>query len=400
MKHAVVYVPGSTQHLLPQSLAVVADRLAMALKTERPDLDDVRITHTSGALSLGEASADMARLEGLSAGQWGELVDVYEVNYLETFVKRFTARSSFERAVGAIRVFVANRSVLGRILTGKTKRFLDRLQGAFLALLVVFLAAYLVYWVAVATAGVATALSLGDLLKAADEAPIANAAQAGEGPVHQKVALGAAILVAVMTLAKLAVRSVVTQLERSAIEFYAICEYVRDEGPFRACHAMVRNAVVAARREGYERVDLMSFSLGSIIVGDTIFPRSASLRATPDAVDAWVSIGYPYDIVKAAYPAFFDRGASQALTLGYWWNVTEGEDFLGSNFRFDHKQGAPDPALGIVCDGGCRGPDQNIYFAPYKDARPSSWLDFVPFTRVSNHGLYWNPKDYRPGLLH
>ncbi len=376
MKHAVIYVPGSNQHMLAQSLLVVAERIAACLKAERADLDDVRVTLVKGDLHLGEASADRVTLEGLADGTWRELVDLYEANYLEAFVARFTEQSSLERAFSAIRIFAGNLGQLGLIFTGRSKGLLDRLQGAFLTSLTIFLALYLVYWSAVAAAAVFGIEAMFEQ----------DASRTG---------FYAAALAAGSTALGFAFKTWVAKLERSAIEFYALCEYIKDDTIFAESQAMVRDGVVALRRKGYERVDMLCFSMGCLIAGDTLYPRRAGLRRTSDQIDDWITVGYPYDLVKVAYPGYFDDRQAPAVTHATWWNVTEGSDFLGSNFRNDDDNGPPAEDSGIFFKGGLQArPARNFYFAPPKPAVKRSWLDaIVPFRRVSNHGLYWDAHD-------
>jgi hypothetical protein len=391
VKHAVVYVPGGSQQWLDQSAGVVAERLAVALCEQRRDLKDIRITLTKGALRLGEHGVDRARLEGLSAdGRWSELVDIYEVDYVPAFVAPFVHCNSFERALSAAGVFGGSFARLRQVSRARSKGFLDKVQGASLNLLMVFLAAYLLYWCALAIAGVLAAFGITGT---------AVLQFGGWKLSTEETALAFALVAGTAALTRLATHSWFAKIERSAIEYFALCRYLRNDGPFGACHAIIRDTVVELRRGGYERVDLMAFSLGCLIAGDAIWPRRAGLRATPDKVDGFATIGYPYDLVRAAYGNYFTGRKAPALTIaGRWWNVTEPEDFLGSNFRDDHLNLDPDPASGILHEGGTARPTHNIFFdaSARIGKKAASWLDAVwPMRRVVNHRIYWDPADPR-----
>src|SRR5436190_751817 len=153
MKQAVIYVPGVAQHLFGQSAEVVAVRLAHALRKHDPTLRDVRVTVVKGALDLGATRADCVQVEALVGETWRELIDVYEVNYLEAFVGRFMARTPFERALSALIVFGGQLKQMRTIFSKESKCFRDNLQGFLMLALILLLAGYLVYWVFLAVAG-------------------------------------------------------------------------------------------------------------------------------------------------------------------------------------------------------------------------------------------------------
>ena len=106
-------------------------------------------------------------------------------------------------------------------------------------------------------------------------------------------------------------------------------------------------------------------------------------------------VGYPYDLVRATYPKYFDD-RKVAVTFERWWNVTEHSDFLGSNFRRDTENCDPDPTVGIGHDDTCTTPCRNLYFEPpvggdrHARVKARSKADWIPLRRLHNHGVYWN----------
>jgi hypothetical protein len=384
MKHAVVYVPGASQNWLPQSVDVIAERLGVALAAARPELQDVRVTVAKGAVKLRDGSVDRATIEGLSGGEWREMLDLFEVDYVPAFTKRLLSCNSFERALSALSAVVGSLGSLRHIYNAETKAFLDKAQCMSMIWLMVFLATYLVYWCALAVAGLLGLFGLSGM-------PVLNLGAWRISTEHTALLL--AIGAGSLALCRLSAGGLMKKIEHSAIEYFALIQYIRNDAPFSACQGLVRDAVVELRREGYDRVDMLAFSLGCVIAGDTIYPRRTGLRMTTDAIDGLATIGYPYDFVKAAYPRYFTGRKAPAMTVQRWWNVTEAEDFLGSNFRNDDRQEDPQAESGIFYDGGDARPGQNIFFDAEGKKRPS-WKDlFVPMRRVINHRVYWDPGD-------
>jgi hypothetical protein len=253
--------------------------------------------------------------------------------------------------------------------------------------LILLLTGYLVYWVFVAVAG----LFAFDVFST-------GTAFAMDAAKAKKTATTLAVAALVLTLIRYAFTTLLGKLERSAVELFALCKYIKSDARFQDCLEPIRLAAVALRRHGYERVDTVSFSLGCLITGDAFFARRANLRMTPDTIDRWVTIGFPYDLVRSAYPAYFD-GRKQVVAFERWWNVTEHSDFLGSNFRLDTDNIEPDPTVGFGHDERCTGPDRNIYYEPpvggerHARLKQRSGADWIPLRRLQNHGVYWNPND-------
>ena len=375
-RHAIIFVPGVGQDWMDQSVGAVSERLAAAIKTWGR-LEDVRVIVLGGALNLGEVNADHASIERLIGGQWAKILDVYAVNYVPTFVEGFQFASSVERALRALVVIFRSLPQAGNIVKSDAKGRLDKAQALLLSVLVLFLVTYLIYWLCVAIS--AGSIALHFLQKDPTFAGIlpklgAWAAARLLGRFDLKlVFLISSALAAVIGVVGLAWGSFFARLERTAIEYYAMCCYIRDERPFAACHQLVRQAVESVRALGFDAVDMVSFSLGCLVTGDAIWPKHAGLRTSPEPMQSWVSIGYPFDLVRAAEPEYFNGRSAPTLTIEKWWNVTEPDDFLGSNFRLDEAAEDPDQASGVWCAGGSARPTKNVFFTPDLGGKALGW---------------------------
>ena len=101
-----------------------------------------------------------------------------------------------------------------------------------------------------------------------------------------------------------------------------------------------RNAAVARLGEflmrltnenRYERIHIVAYSMGSIIVLDALFPRTKPLGAFR-TVDGLVTIGCPADIIQMYWPDYF-RGRHRPIKKpAPWINIFIPSDLLASNF--------------------------------------------------------------------
>src|SRR5262249_2141941 len=129
------------------------------------------------------------------------------------------------------------------------------------------------------------------------------------------------------------------------------------------------------------------------------YPRFPGLTDTCESLEAWVSIGYPYDVVRAGLPDYFRGREPQAFHVGQWFNVAGFDDFLGSKFRDDHLPAAPDPRFRIFSKGGQASPTRNVYFPRTDEETPVGWRRrdwkdrLNPLRRLINHFLYWDNYD-------
>jgi hypothetical protein len=201
------------------------------------------------------------------------------------------------------------------------------------------------------------------------------------------------VLIALVLLLAVAVRkTVVEPLDRWAVESFAGIEYQLDEGRFLTITNAILDAIEYATHGGYREVDLLAFSLGSVLATDAIYPRRARRRiwsATP-TVENWITIGFPYDLIRWSLPDYFDRRQPAAVDFRRWINVVVQDDFLGTAFTEGDGRG-----IRVAGSAAARAPDVNSLFKPERWVKPARRDWFVPLRRAINHEMYWNDEDAR-----
>lgn len=385
MPRAILYVPGSSQHLLDQSAPLIADRISRGIRDRL--IDEMpfryRVTTTSDAHKLASGiGLDRAAIEVASGESWLPVLDIFELKYLENFTSPFGGQPALARGIWAGKLVFAHLPSAIRAIgrSGTPKGGLDKMQATFLGLIVLVSLAALAYWILIGALGVFGITEIFDGTRAKDD---------------KWLAIGA-VLAAGLTAGRFALKDFVEALEKSAIEFYSIIAYISDGRRFAAVPGSISDAIQYVKAQGYDEVDLLSFSLGGLLAADAIWPRGPQLRSERQEIVNWITIGHPYDLIASTYPQYFADRRSSSISISRWMNVVASDDFLGSNFRRDEEKEEPAPDLGIqVVEPTARivAPDHTLYFTPSHGWRARSPLDVLPFRRVLNHTLYWDEKD-------
>lgn len=389
MRHAIVYVPGSSQHLFDQSSQLVADRIARSLGAAgagaRAEAGAASARYRVGEPQAPFELADGIRLNKLSievsdGAAWTPAIDVFTLAYLDSFVRPIGSLPPIARGVRAAVLVVRHLpgAVAALLRAGTPKGTLDKLQAAFLGLIVLVSLTSLVYWLLIGLAGV---LGIEKLV--------------GTSPGADGMLAVAAVLVGGMTAGRYMLKDLVDALERSAIEFYAMIAFLSDGRRSAATPNAVNDAVRHVADQGYDRVDLLAFSLGCLVTADAIYPRYPQIPSAPVAIASWITIGYPYDLIASTFPGSLSGRRRGAIEPARWLNVVTSDDFLGSNFRGDDRPDDPESGRGIrLVDDTVIAPERNVFFfAPSRPTIPASVLDVLPLRRLRNHTLYWDEVD-------
>ncbi|NGP89506.1 hypothetical protein [Fodinibius halophilus] len=88
----------------------------------------------------------------------------------------------------------------------------------------------------------------------------------------------------------------------------------------------------------YENIHLVSYSFGSIIALDSLFPNDSPLVPRFKMIDTLTTIGTPYDFISTYWPEYFKNRMQYEGTPGAWINIYMKSDVFGSNF-IDSKTG-------------------------------------------------------------
>ena len=121
--------------------------------------------------------------------------------------------------------------------------------------------------------------------------------------------------------------------------FLSFCRYL-DGGLGRsACTGKFNDLLEHILEQAPSRVDIISYSMGSLIALDALFPDKDSPNPRTSRVTTMTTIGCPFDLVRTFWPDYFaDRATSNRPPR--WVNVFSPVDLLGSNFANEDGVGA------------------------------------------------------------
>jgi hypothetical protein len=231
----------------------------------------------------------------------------------------------------------------------------------------------------------------------------------------QRIAFWIAVLIAVLILLQL-IRPVLVQriivliailqlawpklfenlrqgIQQSAIYFMSIADYftlsTRRE-PIEG-HFLALLEYLGEKEVSYDRIYVMTYSFGSIVALDGMFPATYDPVERVKIIDGLVTIGNPFDFFQSLWPSYFrdhsdiERDGDKAFV---WLNVFSPIDILGSNFRTDDQLANPDPQV-IKGIGLKLSVPTNIAYPRNVSYAQMSFLELITFIGLRAHTTYF-----------
>lgn len=401
MRRGIVFVGGAGRQFLNQSATVVADRIARAVQDKLGETlpFTFRIRLESDVYQLAQdTTLDIASIEVAKGGAWEPVLDVLEVKYLSHFTERFSRLPPLARILKAFSLvgqtnvctFRARRSGEFNKVEHRQEGLnkLDQIQAAWLGAVMLATIGAMVYWLIV---GVTAVFGVPALFNVSIDAIVGLFT--GDRTVKTRSFLTIIAIAVLLLVATALQKTYVTVLDQMGIDSFSAMEYWLDDRRFVAAQNAVLEAIDFAYGKGYPVIDLLSFSLGAVLATDVIYPRRARERVwvPPVAIENWITLGYPYDIVRLAHPALFSQREEPVIPFKRWINLAVQDDFLGTTFTQGDGRG-----IRVRNRTQPIAPDVNPKpFAPEHrvGADRRDWV--TPMRRAGNHHIYWNGEDAR-----
>jgi len=285
---------------MDQSARLVADRIARSLQDKLRDQQrfSYRVRVEADAHCLApDIALDIASIEVAKGDAWEPALDILEVKYLPRFAKRFARLPPLARALKAVWLLIrgaiksggarrAARATNANHRQGALNR-LDWIQAVWLNLVMLATIGSVIYWLVagmVAVLGIPAAFKVGfdDILD------VFRAGRAAEAKSIWMII----VIVIFLVLAAALQKTFISSLDRSAVELFAGMEYQLDDCHFLAAPNAILDAIDFATRRGYGTIDLLSFSLGTVLATDAIFPRQAQTGLVASIGDR--ELDYPW----------------------------------------------------------------------------------------------------------
>ena len=427
---ALIFVPGISRSWGEHSLRAVADDLMVALDRQTAGYDfsvspaeAIKYPRSQSSGQHAALGLSISRSPRVGGGNAEPLIDLYELDYVKRLTSEYEKKALLVRAALVFWTFVMGFLRLGRLLVpgARAKPLSHKIQIVLLLVLQVLYALLLFVLFAEIIALVADALTAAQQLRGGPEpSPVASpspapspgsgsGADAGNDGVFAsawaiaegvwesiwgrilRIAAAAGVLLWLILPPRQKFKEAIIN---SATDYLAVDRYLSGGAGAPRLAGEIDGLLEAIRDTApqYRRMDLCSYSLGSIVAINAMFP----FGTTPPAgsavgnVTTLVTIGCPFDMVRLVRPGYF-KGRKWLQPGPGWLNIYTPADILGSNFRDDEDEAPADPA--VVERATATESDQSPDFpVPVNVAYHPGGVPpggFLQGFRV--HGSYWDP---------
>ncbi len=145
--------------------------------------------------------------------------------------------------------------------------------------------------------------------------------------------------------------------------------------------------------KGYRNIHLFSYSFGSIIALDALFPAGRSPGRPLRDIHTLVTIGCPFDFVRTFWSRYFDQRREYVKDHPVrWLNVYSPLDVLASNFRNDSQTSKATISIRaqeLSADADVPAPC-NVRFHEGLDHSELSFSDSLTLLGLRAHSMYWS----------
>lgn len=437
MPRSVVYVGGAGRHLLNQSADVIADRVARSIQAYlhrhhgRGDYTwRVFLKPDAHQLAPG-IKLDIASVKILKNNAWLTVLEFHEVKYVDEYLRRFRDLPPLGRAARALRAvgqFVKRKSCEQHrsppvptdaerddatrksktVSRSKTKArstpeiqrcaegssTLDKWQARSLFFLTTAAIGSVVYWLCVgAIALIGLPALFGDPV--AQFWGITERPPTPVGLTEQTIDWRHGVVIGVLGLAAALRRPLLADLEEDAVDFFTGIEYQADGRPFGTITSSILDAIIFGETRTPGKVDLLTFSLGTLLAADAIFPPGDRKHAWSPSATAgtWITAGFPYDILRSGLPTYFDNRQPPTVRFDRWMNLVVKYDLLGTHFGASDGRGI---RVGLSDTVHAPSHRPEPFSPPRKRPVKPRFSDVVfPRRRLVYHRLYWDDEDPR-----
>jgi hypothetical protein len=415
-RDAIIFVPGLMHNPETTSIDIIALRMAHALN---------RQAHTRSASFLvsegREEDYDGGKTRTVTVSrkdgdQETPLFDLYGFDYRQSLIGPHEKKRPIFQALSIGWLLVRNFGTLMAAVRRRSKSGAQKVQTMLAVALFLLLMVYM-FVLLFTIAGTVhetvqqftqSAQQQADTAKAADSAPAADpgAAESGSRPggpwAKTKAWFGRAwdetidalqLLVVALAAAGLWTKtSMKEMLARVSGEVTCAAQYLEmgeRSGAVAGQFASLLEYIAEKEASGnvtYRNVHVVSFSFGTVVALDAIFPHSTLTKSTL-RIDSLVTVGCPFDFIRTYWPEYFERREAWPNAPRHWVNVYAPADVLGSDFKDDTPEGSVDRGIAAKA-GDPRRPTHNRAFG--RDLRlGDSFKDIVTLVGFKVHALYW-----------
>jgi hypothetical protein len=332
------------------------------------------------------------------------IADVYELNYPRIMTRAFRERKPALQALNIGWLLIVNFGRLLRSIRAPSKTAAEKLQVLYGGFLFLLLAAYVpVLLVGVVGTGwqaVQTVASKSAATGATNPATVATPAAAAPAqpraptrnlPFLQWIQFIVVFAAAIGLFTKASLKEFLTETAAHAVPALGYLDYDQRKGlVLGQLNALLDHLEEKAGTISYNNVHVISYSFGSIVALDALFPlQQPSPRL--HRVTTLTTIGSPFDFMRTYWPGYFTLRKSIAGKPERWINIYSPMDIMGSDFR-DVNANKPERGV-ILAEGRERRPDVTVLYGRDQTLSLRRPLEYFALTGFRAHALYWEKKE-------
>jgi hypothetical protein len=387
---AIIYLPGLGVSITDQPVESITQRLRQAIDINNPDGKkkyDIEMRKATFGYN-NELTTNVCTI--LEDGK--RVTDVFEYSYAKELTDRFEKQNMLFKTLELLMTLLVNSwSVLKGITTGTGLSKKDKLQTLYVIAILTVITLFGVILISSLPAFIAqsTKLTENATLK-----QFINTTQIG-GFIKTCFAWmidDSGFLVGLMASLYVLMPNFRDYITGLATEFICIINYFNygERNLSLAGKFELLLEHIEENESDYEEVIVMSYSFGSLIALDSLFPttNNPSVRVK-QRISAFITIGCPYDFVRVYWQDYYANRENKCVNLKLWINVANSVDVLSSNFRNDGKLEPADQSVGSIKSLL----PTNIYY----NIAPSLTLNFfsgVMLLGIRAHRMYWDESPF------
>ena len=390
-RDVIVFVPGLRSGP-DQTADVMAQRIARAInRAQKNAAPSFAVKPGTDEPMAGGQKARRATIVRTDQGAEQPIVDVYALDYISALTRGEEKQSTFRRAMSVAWVAIKNFPKVVKGLRAPSKTLRQKGQVLFASMLLLLLVVYFGMLVA------ALVNSVWDTTNAAQAITSASQRQdqPSQPPTKQKsvwgflAQLGETVFLVVTVGGVMTVADLRSMLERGGRETRAAADYLDGVGSGslrgRFDDLLDHVLTLAESEVPVNAIHVVSYSFGSIVALDSFFPRQGEPAPRMRKVDTLITIGCPFDFVRAYFPNYFQGRHAIPNVPPRWINIYDQNDILGSNF-LDDANGQNSPR-GMANDSA--RPTEQVPYEAEGSTRGG------PLSGFRVHGSYFAREDLR-----
>jgi hypothetical protein len=402
-REALIYVPGLALGIEDKSITGVVTRITTALDSEAELRTAIWRTEWNGSVPAGSAvpaATPRACIFRKDGEDEKPVIDVFEYQWSATLIEPWEKQAILRRALrvllGLFNVMQIYRTFLAARHSKKGVRQLIvasamlLVMAAYAAVLVVaaIQTGYQLYQHA--TAGPSTSVSASvaepSVLASAESPPAAleetpSTTKRTAMTWPQRLSILSSLVLVLM-------RKQWSDWAQSAgAALFAAHSYLKVAAAQPEIAGNLRKTCEdLAETSKYSSVSIVAYSFGSIVAIDALYPTTGPPAHSFDVVRSLITVGAPYDFVRAVRPHWSESRHAREHTPIEWVNIYSEIDLLGSNFRTDSGTGEANRGVEDATGNSSITPTGNINWSLTDHL---SLMDVLTLKGFLAHGMYW-----------